>query len=29
LEMEGNIEFWFSKEHSVIVCHSIESTAAP
>ncbi|KAI7764104.1 hypothetical protein LZL87_006486 [Fusarium oxysporum] len=28
-EMEGNIEFWFSKEHSVIVCHSIESTAAP
>ncbi|KAF5247025.1 hypothetical protein FANTH_6602 [Fusarium anthophilum] len=28
-KMEGNIEFWFSKEHSVIVCHSIEVTAAP
>ncbi|KAF4958259.1 hypothetical protein FGADI_2425 [Fusarium gaditjirri] len=28
-DMEGHIEFWFSKEHSVIVCHSLESTAAP
>ncbi|KAF5990559.1 hypothetical protein FBULB1_36 [Fusarium bulbicola] len=28
-KMEGNIEFWFSKEHSVIVCHSLEITAAP
>ncbi|KAF5628683.1 uncharacterized protein FTJAE_8773 [Fusarium tjaetaba] len=28
-KMEGNIEFWFSKEHSVIVCHSVENTASP
>ncbi|KAF5669902.1 hypothetical protein FCIRC_9087 [Fusarium circinatum] len=27
--MEGIIEFWFSKEHSIIVCHSIEITGAP
>jgi hypothetical protein len=28
-KMEENIEFWFSKEHSVIVCHSVQNTASP